>query len=563
MRCPQIIRTSAAIAVLGSAFAPIPALARQPIAPDAYLKASNTGADDWFGFSVAASGDTLVVGAPMEDSDARGVNRDQSNNNAPGSGAVYVFVRSGGAWTQQAYLKASNSEMGDQFGISVAISGDTIVVGARYEDSNSPGVNGDQANNNANGAGAAYVFVRSEGVWTQQAYLKASNPGIQDIFGGSVAISGDTIVVGAWWEDSAATGVDGNQNDNSADDAGAAYVFGRTGAAWTQRAYLKASNTGESDVFGWCVAVGGAASDESVLVGAVGEDSAATGVNGDQFNESAENAGAAYVFGRTGAAWAQQAYLKASNTQSEDQFAWSCAASGDSVVVGAPVEAGGSTGINGDQHNDAAPASGAAYVYVRSGGVWTQQAYVKASNTGQGDFFGTSVALAGDALLIGAPFEDSAATGIDGDQASSGASTSGAAYFYTREGAEWSHRAYIKASNTGAQDQFGGNQLVGGGGVSLTSNSAVVGAWLEDSNATGVDGNQTNENAPSAGAAYAFTIVGCRADFNHDGQLDFFDYLDFVQAFSTEDPAADFDENGQVDFFDYLDFAATFDAGCE
>jgi len=128
------------------------------IAGGPYLKASNTGADDQFGYSMALSGDTLVVGAYLEDSNATGVGGEQGNNSASESGAAYVFVRSGGLWSQQAYLKASNTGMGDGFGLSVALSGDTLVVGANFEDSNATGVGGDQGDNSAVDAGAAYLF---------------------------------------------------------------------------------------------------------------------------------------------------------------------------------------------------------------------------------------------------------------------------------------------------------------------------------------------------------------------------------------------------------------------
>ena len=137
----------------------------------------------------------------------------------------------------------------------MAVSGDTVVVGAHREDSNATGVNGNQSDNSAVDAGAAYVFVRSGTTWSQQAYLKASNTGAGDCFGCSVAVSGDTVVVGALGEDSNATGVNGNQSDNSAADAGAAYVFVRSGTTWSQQAYLKASNTGAGDLFG-CVGGG-------------------------------------------------------------------------------------------------------------------------------------------------------------------------------------------------------------------------------------------------------------------------------------------------------------------
>jgi len=171
------------------------------VTQEAYLKSANAGAGDLFGASVAISGDTAVIGAQSEASSSTGVNS-TPNELAATAGAAYVFVRSNlGAWTQQAYLKASNTGAGDQFGLSVSISGDTIVVGAQSEASNATGVNGNQADNSAAAAGAAYVFVRSGTTWTQQAYLKASNTGAGDLFGRSVSISGELIVIGATGED--------------------------------------------------------------------------------------------------------------------------------------------------------------------------------------------------------------------------------------------------------------------------------------------------------------------------------------------------------------------------
>ena len=156
----------------------------------------------------------------------------ENNNNAIDSGAVYVFVRQGTNWIQQAQLKASNPGVDDGFGWpgGVAVSGDTVVVGAQSEDSNATGVNGNQNNNSAQDTGAAYIFVRNGTNWTQQAYLKASNPGAgvfltAGLFGGSVGVSGDTVVISSGLEDSNATGVNGDQSNNSATDSGAAYVF--------------------------------------------------------------------------------------------------------------------------------------------------------------------------------------------------------------------------------------------------------------------------------------------------------------------------------------------------
>jgi hypothetical protein len=199
-----------------------------PIAQQAYLKASNTGASDNFGYSVAVSGDTVVVGANLEDSCTTGVNS-TPNELALDSGAAYVFTRSGTTWSQQAYLKASNTGASDQFGAMVAVSGDTVVVGAYGEDSSTTGVDS-TPNEDGDRAGAAYVFTRSGTTWSQQAYLKASNTGAIDRFGLSVAVSGDTVVVGAPYEDSSTTGVDSTPNE-SALDSGATYIFTGLGMA--------------------------------------------------------------------------------------------------------------------------------------------------------------------------------------------------------------------------------------------------------------------------------------------------------------------------------------------
>jgi FG-GAP repeat/S-layer homology domain len=447
------------------------------LSQQAYLKASNTGAADFFGWSVAVSGDTIVVGAWQEDSNAVGIDGDGANNLASGSGAAYVFTRSGGTWSQQAYLKASNTGAGDgfggsvavngdtivvgagaedgasnsasdsgaayvftrsgstwsqqgylkafnlgtgdYFGHSVAVSGDTIVVGARLEDSNAIGIDGEGFNDSASDSGAAYVFTRSDfyGRWSQQAYLKASNTGADDYFGYSVAVSGDTIVVGAYTEDSNAIGIDGNGASNDSSDSGAAYVFTRSGSTWSQQAYLKAFNTGTGDGFGVSVAVSG----DTIVVGAYGEDGA---------SNDADSSGAAYVFARSAGTWSQQAYLKASNTGADDHFGHSVAVSGATIVVGAYNEDSNAIGVDGNGASNDASDSGAAYVFTRSGGTWSQQAYLKASNTGTQDSFGASVAVSGDTIAVGSYSEDSSETDIDGNGANNDAIDSGAAYAF-------------------------------------------------------------------------------------------------------------------------------------
>ena len=465
---------------------------------EAYIKASNTGESDQFGSVVSISGDTMVVGAELEDSNSTGVNGDAGNNFGINSGAVYVFVRTGATWVQQAYLKASNTDSSDRFGLSVSISGDTVVVGAHLEDSNATGVDGDQSNDSlSNNTGAAYVFVRTGTSWTQQAYLKASNTDGGDYFGYSVSISGNTVLVGAFLEDSNATGVDGDQSNDSISNSGSAYVFVRTGTSWAQQAYLKASNTNFAYQFGFSVSISG----DTLVVASPYEDSNATGVNGNQNNTSENISGAAYVFVRTGTSWDQQAYIKASNTQGGDQFGRSVSISGDTVVVSTNLEDSNATGIDGDQSDNSAENSGAAYVFFRNGTSWAQQAYLKASNTDTGDEFGQSVSISGDTIVVGAPVESSDATGFNGDESDNSTSASGAAYVFVRTGTIWAQQAYFKASNTNAVDLFGYS-------VSISSDTIVVGAFNEGSNATGVDGDQSNNLSIGSGAAYVSNIIG-------------------------------------------------------
>ena len=386
--------------------------------------------------TAATAGDTLVIAGATVASGAPSAELTLSLGDTP----VDIVVESPFGWertyrltlrraaqlTQYVYGKASNTGKDDRLGYRVALSGDTIVVAAIFENSAARGVGGDQDDNSADDSGAVYVFRRTGVAWVQEAYLKASNTGAEDYFGSSVALSGDTLVVGAFGEDSAARGVDGDQDDNSAPSSGAAYVFRRTGAVWRQEAYLKASNAGAGDVFGSSVALSG----DTLAVGAYLEDSAATGVGGDQSDDTATDSGAVYVFRRTGTAWLQEVYLKASNTGALDAFGDSVALAGDTLAVGALFESSAAKGVDGDQDDDGADASGAVYVFRRTGADWLQEAYLKASNTGAGDYFGATVSLSGDALAIGAYREDSAARGLGGEQDDDSAYSSGALYIF-------------------------------------------------------------------------------------------------------------------------------------
>ncbi|AFM12323.1 FG-GAP repeat protein [Turneriella parva] len=438
--------------------------------PQAYLKAPNAESAHAFGSSVAISGNTIVVGAHNENSNQSSILHAGSlptaatdDDSAALAGAAYVFVRSGTTWSVEAYLKASNAEASDNFGASVAIDGDMVIVGAPGEDSNQgtvshagslPTAAGD--NDAASAAGAAYVFTRSAAVWSQQAYLKACNAEGADSFGEVVAISGDTVVVGAKGEDGGLPGVlnagslpTAASDSDAANGAGAAHVFVRSGGVWSQQAYLKSTNVGASDLFGYPVAISG----DTIVVGAHLEDGNNTAVINSATlpstataNNLATAAGAAYVFFRTGTTWSQQAYLKAPNAEANDEFGYAIAISGDTIVVGAHFEDSNQETISqatalptpaGD--SDANASAGAAYVFTRESGTWSQNAYLKAPNPDANDRFASALAISGSTIVAGAWYEDSNATGLlhagnlpsaAGDNDS--AAEAGAAYVFLR-----------------------------------------------------------------------------------------------------------------------------------
>jgi len=362
-------------------------------------------------------------------------------------------------------------------------------------------------------------------------YLKASNPGTFVHFGEGDAISfhtgnavavsadGTTIAIGAQHERSAATGVNGDQRDESAYDAGAVYVFAGRGADWKQQAYLKASNAGGGDHFGNYVAL--SADGNTLAVAAYWEASAATGVNGNQGDNSLPQAGAVYIFTRTGETWGQQAYLKASNTGNAgtaaepgdgDQFGTSLTISGDgnTVAVGAITEDSNASTINGNQDDDSAASAGAVYVYARTGTNWAQQAYVKAPTPAEftnGDLFGYSLSLNGDGnlLAVGVYDEGGSSRGINQtpDRTRNG---SGAAYVFERTGGAWRQQAYLKSPIAEGNDSWGMSIA-----LSADGNTLALGSADEDCLATGVNPTgcvDDRESDTSAGAVSVFARLG-------------------------------------------------------
>jgi FG-GAP repeat len=460
------------------------------------------------------------------------------------------------------YIKASNTTHDFQFGYSIAVSGDgnTLAVGSINESGGSKGVNGSQANQTIRDSGAAYVFTRRNGAWVQQAYIKASNPKEEALFGNAIALSndGNTLAVGAYLENSKASGVNGNQADTSLDSSGAVYVFTRAGANWSQQAYVKASNPSEGDQFGFSVGLSG--DGNTLAVGAIEEASKATGVNGDQMDRSAPGSGAVYVFGRTGSTWSQQAYTKpdetnglygysvglsndgntlaagdegagpgyvyvftrqgstwakqgvlmAVNGERGDNFGWCLSVSGDgnTIAIGANDEDSVLTGTpppdQGAHDANRDTSAGAAYVFVRdASGKWSQQVWLKAINARKNDQFADSISISrdGNTVAVGSIFGagSGGSKGVNADPNDDSLSGSGSAYIYTRTGATWKPAAYVKATNARVGAQFANSVALSGDGKTL-----AVGSAKETSNAKGVNGNQADTSAPEAGAVYIY-----------------------------------------------------------
>ncbi|ODS65684.1 MAG: hypothetical protein ABS37_07235 [Acidovorax sp. SCN 65-108] len=441
-----------------------------------YFKASNSGETDGYGASVAlsADGSTLAVGAPGEASKATGVEGAQADNSVPGAGAVYVFTRSASGWRQQAYLKASNTRtipipapypasMGRAlFGTSVSLSadGNTLAVGAPGEASNARGINGDQNNTQAPGAGAVYVFQRTgDTAWAQQAYVKADNTVAATTY--RLDVQGYYYLNSAHFGSGVSLSADGRQlaviaprASEEALSAGsptvfarAAYVFSLQDAAWRQQAYV---STPHASGFGsaWNVdsSIAMAADgrtvalrswpDEDLLVlandGGTWKQQArlplpgvrmrgfvvpSTALAADGNTLAVSTADSALVFVRNQGAWTEQAALRPS-ARRDEYLTLALSSDGNTLAVSTWADASGATGIQGDRADTSAPDAGAVHLYQRSAAAWTQRAYLKASNTNQGDRFGRSVALSGDGrtLAVGATGEDSKATSIQGDQ---------------------------------------------------------------------------------------------------------------------------------------------------
>ncbi|MCC7313301.1 MAG: VCBS repeat-containing protein [Planctomycetes bacterium] len=367
------------------------------------LTASDPEAEDRFGIAVGIDADTAVVGAYFDDHSA-GLN----------AGSAYVFDRVQGVWVESAILTATDAAAGDQFGRSVAISGGTIVVGASTDDLPA-GVD----------AGAAYVFIRLNGAWIEQAKLTAADAAANDRFGNWVAIDGDTALIGSYLDDHAG-GI----------DAGSAYVFVRENGIWSQQAKLVAQDAAVLDQFG-------------VLL-SIDDDTAVVGSHLVNLPQGAD-AGAAYVFERLNGVWAQTARLTASNAGANDRFGQSVVVSGETIVVGAHNrEIAGQAG------------AGAVYVFNKQGGVWTETADLIASDAAADAHFGFAVGLSGNVLMAGSVLDSH-----------TGGLVAGSAYAFLRSGNAWTEVTQLVASDASDGDEFGVS-------LAMSGDRVLIGSYLHD-----------------------------------------------------------------------------------
>ncbi len=425
------------------------------LAEESGLIASDGALNDRFGVSVAVDNDTAVVGAFQPTYTDPDTSLDVSR-----PGAAYVYIKdSNGAWSQQAKLTASDGADGDEFGISVAVDGDTVVVGAR---------------GNVSKTGAIYVFTKpSDGDWTStitETKLTATGGAADDLFGASVALYGEsTIVIGA----------PGDQNSVGGTDVstGSAYVFTRNSETgeWSQNAKLTASNAGADDLFGNSVGV----DDDTIAVGAYGKD-----------GNSLTDSGLVYVFVKSGgAAWAtttETVQLRASDRAANDNFGRSVAVDGNTIVVGA---SGDRNTVGGTEVS-----TGSAYVFTRPDNGWTnsagtETAKLTASDGADSDQFGRSVAVDGDTIVVGAHQNDDDGT------------DSGSIYVFIKPTNGWTDTTgtvKLTASNAATGDRFGI-------ALALDGDTALVAAPRNDAND---DDDDTGNDVLDAGSAYVFEIKG-------------------------------------------------------
>jgi hypothetical protein len=422
------------------------------------LLASDGAVGDNFGSSVSVWGDTAIVGAPYDD------------DKGGGSGSAYIYRFDGSNWVQQEKLVPVDGAAGDNFGQSVDVWGDAVIIGAVGDDD----VDTD--------AGSAYIFRFDGDNWVQQAKLLAPDGGASNYFGQSVAIYGDKAVVGAYYDNDLGVA------------SGSAYTFQFNGSTWVYQEKLLASDGGPGSYFGYSVDISG----DTAVIGAYGD------------NESGISSGSAYIFHFDSSNWVEQAKLLASDGEAGDYFGYSVGISGDAAVVGAYLEE--------EDGND----SGSAYVFRLNDSNWVQQAKLVASDSQPRDYFGRSVAIDGNTAVIGA-FGDSNSTG--------------SAYIFGFSSSTWTEQAKLLAPDGAENDLFGAS-------AGISGDEVIIGAFLDD------------DMGISSGSAYVFDLSLNAGDLNTDSAVDFKDY-DILAAYwmrSDCDPfgceRADFNGDGRVDYRD-------------
>ena len=403
--------------------------------------ASDRSTEDIFGWSVSISSDYAIVGSPSEDEDISG------GNTVSMAGSAYILKNNAGTWTQVQKIVASDRGALDQFGHSVSISGDYVIVGALDE---SEDVSGSNTRTNA---GSAYIFKNDTGTWVQMQKIVASDRAAFDQFGFSVSISGDYAIVGARWEDQDVSG------GNTLDAAGSAYIFKNNAGTWTQVQKIVASDRASFDWFGGSVDISG----DYAIVGANLEDENTTG--GNTFT----SAGSVYVFKNNMGNWTQTQKIVASNRGTNHSFGVSVSISGDYAIVGSSGE----------------DSFGTAYIFKNNSGTWNEEQKIVATDRASSDQFGFSVAISGDYAIVGARFEEEDASG------SNTVTDAGSAYIFKNDAGTWMEVEKIVAADRGVDDEFGSS-------VGISGDYAIVGVRFEDENASG--GNTLTD----AGSVYVF-----------------------------------------------------------
>ncbi|MBX2950243.1 MAG: T9SS type A sorting domain-containing protein [Crocinitomicaceae bacterium] len=422
------------------------------------LTAGDRAAMSRFGHSVDISGDYAVVGAPFSGNDENGGNfLDQA-------GAAYILHNNSGTWSVVQKIVASDRAQYDFFGGSVAIDDDYIVVGANMESHDETG------GNLQNRAGSAYIFRNNGGTWSQVQKIVASDRAADDFFGYSVSIDDDYILVGAYGEDHNVAGV------SMMSKSGSAYIFKNNSGTWSQVQKIVASDRAADDQFGYAVSI----SKDKLIVGAYTEDHDVTGGN------ALQGAGSAYIFVDNAGTWTEQQKIVASDRGFDDNFGYSVAINNTTVVVGAFKESEDATGGNTMQN------SGSAYVFDYQSGTWSQTQKIVASDRDAMDYFGASVDLSDNYIVVGAYSE------TEDEQGQDSLFMAGSAYIFKNESGVWQQEQKIVAADRTADDYYGFD-------VAITNNFVLVGAARDSENATG--GSPLNQ----AGSVYLYRIA-CTTD---------------------------------------------------